>query len=158
MIPAVELTAYAAHSHKGAMNHDDSQAVFKGWRVPCLGLTVVGKLNTSGSLDEFDMMYIIPGPYITFYAMILLGQCCIVSLTSTLSCIASACEGNDRKALYAAFDGALDLLVGIDGDAARFIRTPTNSEFVGATPTYKMTTTYVLPKPKFRTRRARKSL
>jgi len=26
--------------------------------VPCLGITVVGKLNISGSSDESDMMYI----------------------------------------------------------------------------------------------------
>ena len=41
-----------------------------------------------------------------------------------LSCIASACEGGDRKALYAASSGTLVLLRRIDEDAARFISTP----------------------------------
>jgi len=54
--PVVELTSYVAHSHTSAMKHYES--VFRNWRVPCLGITVVGKLNISGSSDESDMMYI----------------------------------------------------------------------------------------------------
>ncbi|KAI0249416.1 hypothetical protein BJV78DRAFT_1354240 [Lactifluus subvellereus] len=46
----------------------------------------------------------------------------VVSLTPTLLCIASGCEGGDRKALHAAFSGALVLLGRIDEDAARFTR------------------------------------
>ncbi|KAI0248667.1 hypothetical protein BJV78DRAFT_1130931 [Lactifluus subvellereus] len=106
-MPMVELTAYAARSHKQAMER--SEELFRSWRVPCLGLTVVG-------------------PYVTFYAIIFLHQWRVVSLTPTLSCIASACEGGDRKALYAAFSGALDLLGRIDEDAARFIRAPPTIE------------------------------
>lgn len=48
----------------------------------------------------------------------------MVSLTPGLSCIASAGEGDDRKALYAAFSGALDLLRRIDEDAKRFLSKP----------------------------------
>lgn len=48
----------------------------------------------------------------------------MVSLTPALSCIASAGEGDDRKALYAAFYGALALLRRIDEDAARFRSAP----------------------------------
>jgi RIO1 family len=123
-MPIIELTSYVAHSHKQAMER--FREVFSGWRVPCLGLTIVGKPNIFGSLDESDsdVMYIIPGPYVTFYAITFLHQWRVVSLTPTLSCIASACEGDDRKALYAAFSGALVLLDRIDEDAARFITTP----------------------------------
>src|SRR5258708_19317922 len=60
--------------------------------------------------------------------MVFLDQWRTVSLTPTLSCLASAWSGNDRQALYAAFYGALDLLVRIDKDAARFIRTPPKLE------------------------------
>jgi RIO1 family len=70
------------------------------------------------------MMYIIPGPFVTFYAITFLHQWRVVSLTPSLSCIPSACEGNDRKALYAAFSGALVLLGRIDEDVTRFISTP----------------------------------
>ena len=122
-IPVVELTSYAAHSHAEAMGSPIGRALFQGWRVPCLGLTVVGKFNISGPSDESDMIYI-PGPYITFYAMIFLGQWRVVSLTPTLSCITSSCEGDDRKALYAAFSGALELLVRIDEDAACYSLNP----------------------------------
>ena len=115
----VELTAYAAHSHMQAMEH--SREVFSSWRVPCLGLAVVGKLNISGLSYESDMMYIIPGPHVTFYAIIFHHQWRVVSLTPTLLCITSACEGDDQKGLYAAFSGALDLLGRIDENAARFI-------------------------------------
>lgn len=41
----VELTGYIAYSHKQSLNQYG--ALFKGWNVPCLGLTVVGKLNIS---------------------------------------------------------------------------------------------------------------
>ena len=126
-IPVVELTSYVAHSHTEAMNRPDRERLFQGWRVPCLGLTVVGKLNISAPSDKSDMIYIL-GPYVTFYAIIYLGQWRVVSLTPTLSCIASACEGDDRKALYAAFSGALDLLVRIDEDAEGFMARPPKLE------------------------------
>ena len=62
-MPMIELAGYAAHSHKGAMERH--REVFSSWRVPCLGLTVVGKLDISGSLYESDMMYIMPSQYVT---------------------------------------------------------------------------------------------
>src|SRR5260370_5236345 len=54
LMAPVELTSYAKHSLKNAMGQPNGQALFQGWRLPCLGLTVIGKLNTSGSSDEFD--------------------------------------------------------------------------------------------------------
>jgi hypothetical protein len=51
-IPVVELTSYVAHSHAQAMKHH--QGLYLGWRVPCLGLTIVGKLDISESLVESD--------------------------------------------------------------------------------------------------------
>src|SRR5260370_36795555 len=65
----VELTSYTKHSLENAMGQPNGQALFQGWRLPCLGLTVIGKLNNSGS-SEFDITYIIPGPCITFYTMV----------------------------------------------------------------------------------------
>ena len=37
-VPYVEATAYAAQTHMAVI-----PALFRGWRVPCLGLTIVGK-------------------------------------------------------------------------------------------------------------------
>jgi len=37
-VPYVEATAYAAQTHTAVI-----PALFRGWRVPCLGLTIVGK-------------------------------------------------------------------------------------------------------------------
>ena len=62
-MPMIELAGCAAHSHKEAMGRH--REVFRSWRVPCLGLTVVGKLDISGSLYESDMMYIMPSQYVT---------------------------------------------------------------------------------------------
>jgi hypothetical protein len=121
-MPLVELTGYVAHSHAQSMaRHED---LYMGWRVPCLGMTIVGKLHFSGSLDGSDVMYILSGPYVRFYALIFLRGLRVVSLTPALSCIASAGEGDDRKALYAAFSGALDLLRRIDEDAKTFLSKP----------------------------------
>jgi hypothetical protein len=45
-IPEVELSAYAARSHKQSIESSQkAKEVFLGWRVPCLGITVVGKLT-----------------------------------------------------------------------------------------------------------------
>ena len=38
-IPHIEVTAYTAQTHRTVI-----PAVFRGWRVPCLGLTIVGEL------------------------------------------------------------------------------------------------------------------
>lgn len=48
----------------------------------------------------------------------------MVNLTPALSCITSAGEGDDRKALYAAFISALALLRHIDEDTHRFLKSP----------------------------------
>ncbi|KAI9449640.1 hypothetical protein BJY52DRAFT_1192413 [Lactarius psammicola] len=105
-MPMVELTGHVAHSHK--QSFDKFEGLFKGWNVPCLGLTVVG-------------------PYITFYGIIFLGQWRVVTLTPTLSCMASACDGRDRMALYAAFYGASALLRCIHDDVKHFIDAPPTS-------------------------------
>ncbi|KAH9007237.1 hypothetical protein EDB86DRAFT_68464 [Lactarius hatsudake] len=101
-MPMIELTGYVARSHKQSLDYQ-SGPLFNGWNVPSLGLTVVG-------------------PYVTFHGVIFLGrsQWRLVPLTPTLSCVASACEGNDRTALYAAFSGALTFLRHIDEDAQRY--------------------------------------
>ena len=36
-VPYIEATAYAAQTHTAVI-----PALFRGWRVPCLGLTIVG--------------------------------------------------------------------------------------------------------------------
>jgi hypothetical protein len=121
-MPLVELIGYVAHSHAQSMARHEE--LYKGWRVPCLGMTIVGKLHFSGVSDGYDIMYMLPGPYVTFYAVIFLRKLRVVSLTPALSCVASAGEGDDRKALYAAFSGALDLLRRIDEDAKNFLSKP----------------------------------
>jgi len=69
-------------------------------------------------------MYTISGPYVTFYAIIFLGRWRVVSLTPTLSCIESARDGGDRRALYAAFSAALVLLDRIDEAVKRITSAP----------------------------------
>lgn len=73
-IPMVELTSYVAHSQRQSL--DRHEALYKGWNVPCLGLTVVGKTNSSLLFKVFsDAKYILLlGPYVTFYGIIFLGQ------------------------------------------------------------------------------------
>lgn len=121
-MPVSDLAAYAARSRDILMQH--SEGVERGWRTPLLGLSVIG-------------------PSVTFYAIIFLQQWRIVSLTPTLSCIASACEGDDRKSLYAAFAGALTLLRRIDEDATHFISAPPTIQH--ADPTFP----YISALPKY---------
>lgn len=122
-MPLVELIGYVAHSHAQSMRRHEE--LYMGWRVPCLGMTIVGELDFSlGQSDVMYCTYSFPGPYVKFYAIIFLRKLRVVSLTPGLSCIASAGEGDDRNALYAAFSGALDLLRRIDEDAKRFLSKP----------------------------------
>ncbi|KAG5637635.1 hypothetical protein H0H81_003860 [Sphagnurus paluster] len=103
-IPVVEATAYVAQTHVTRM--EPYAAVFNGWRVPCLGLTVVGS-------------------DVTFYAIITIGhQYRVVPLTSTLSCLPEANDGEDRKKLYSAFAAASVLLTFIQEDGARYAKSP----------------------------------
>ncbi|KAI9448414.1 hypothetical protein H4582DRAFT_1802901, partial [Lactarius indigo] len=97
-MPMIKLTGHVAHSHKQSLGYQ-SGPLFKGWNVPSLGLTVVGKEIYGHSMP-------------------------VVPLTPTLSCVASACEGDDRTALYAAFSGALALLRHIDEDVQRYRLVP----------------------------------
>lgn len=55
-IPEVELASYVAHSHGCVIQRN--KELYMRWRVPCLGLTIVGKLDISWSSDESDIMYI----------------------------------------------------------------------------------------------------
>ncbi|EDR05855.1 uncharacterized protein LACBIDRAFT_329299 [Laccaria bicolor S238N-H82] len=84
-IPHIEATAYFAQLNIASAHGPQ----FIGrWRVPCLGITVIG--------DQ-----------VTFYAIILLGhQYRLISLTPTLSCLRSASDLTDRTSLYRAFAAA----------------------------------------------------
>ncbi|EGN94673.1 hypothetical protein SERLA73DRAFT_187721 [Serpula lacrymans var. lacrymans S7.3] len=96
---------------------EEHQNVFRGWRVPCLGLTIVGELI----ITKFLVLRIILGCDETFYAIIALDhQYRAAPLTSTLSCLPSANDGGDRKALYAAFTAASVVLAYILEDARTF--------------------------------------
>ncbi|KAF8330667.1 hypothetical protein F5887DRAFT_1287113 [Amanita rubescens] len=85
-IPQVELTCYVVRLN--AMRMDDDRELYLRWRVPCLGLTIIGcKLE--------------------FYAIVAIDhRFRLVSLTPTLSCIQSASDGRDRASLYLAFTAA----------------------------------------------------
>ena len=75
--------------------------------------------------------------------MIFLRQWRVVPLTPTFSCVATACEGADRRNLYAAFAGALRLLNRIDQDANSLVTAPPAIElenyrfpYISAVPKY----------------------
>ncbi|KAJ3500012.1 hypothetical protein NLJ89_g9980 [Agrocybe chaxingu] len=103
-IPEVEPVGYVARSHVKGM--EEMRELFERWRVPCLGLTVVGS-------------------DVKFYAVIVLdSRYRLVSLTPALSCIRSASDGHDRTALYAAFTAASVLQARILQDIDRHLAAP----------------------------------
>ncbi|KIL58378.1 hypothetical protein M378DRAFT_181285 [Amanita muscaria Koide BX008] len=82
------------------------EELYLRWRVPFVGLTIVG-CN------------------ITFYAIIAIDhRFRIVSLTPGLSCIPSASDGRDRTLLYSAFTAALVLQARILQDCKRLWNNP----------------------------------
>ncbi|KAF8804084.1 hypothetical protein BYT27DRAFT_7108055, partial [Phlegmacium glaucopus] len=100
-IAEVELTGYVARLHATGMK--EHQDLFERWKVPSLGLTVVGA-------------------DVRFYGIIAIDhQYRLVNLTPSLSCIPSASDGHDRKALYRAFAAASVLQARILEDAQKFL-------------------------------------
>ncbi|KAH8990741.1 hypothetical protein EDB92DRAFT_1862947 [Lactarius akahatsu] len=91
-VPRVQVAGFVAHLNAAA---------YLQWRVPRLGLTIIG-------CD------------ITFYAVLVVDhQIRLVSLTPTLSCVQSASDGRDRKSLYLAFAAASVLQAQILEDARK---------------------------------------
>lgn len=104
-LPQVEVTGYFAH-----LNRRSDPELYRRWRVPCLGLTIV----------DCD---------ITFYALLALDhQIRLVRLTPTYSCIQSASDGRDRRSLYLAFTAACVLRAHILEDAQKLLGDPTAME------------------------------
>ncbi|KIL58229.1 hypothetical protein M378DRAFT_181377 [Amanita muscaria Koide BX008] len=98
-LPQVELVCNAARLAATRMDEE----LYLRWRVPFVGLTIVG-CN------------------ITFYAIIAIDhRFRIVSLTPGFSCILSASDGRDRTLLYSAFTAASVLQAHILQDFERLL-------------------------------------
>ncbi|KAI5982877.1 hypothetical protein EDD15DRAFT_2377107 [Pisolithus albus] len=103
-IPEVELTGYVARLNLRGM--EVHRNLHLGWRVPHLGLIIVGHM-------------------LQFYAVIAVDhRFKLVSLTSMYSCIQTAFEGRDRKLLYLAFTAASVLRAQILHDIERLCNNP----------------------------------
>ncbi|KAI5992722.1 hypothetical protein EDD15DRAFT_2368000 [Pisolithus albus] len=103
-IPEVELTGYVARLNLRGM--EVHRKLHLGWRVPYLGLIIVGHR-------------------LQFYAVIAVDhRFKLVSLTSMYSCIETAFEGRDRTLLYQAFTAASVLQARILHDIERLCNNP----------------------------------
>jgi hypothetical protein len=112
-VPQAEAVGYVGHLHKRL-----AKEAFLQWRVPCLGLTIVGKLDTF--VFQGYLMIGCLGCDITFYAILAVDrQIRLVSLTPSYSCIGSASDGCDCKYLYRAFTAASVLQAHILEDALK---------------------------------------
>ncbi|KAI6006859.1 hypothetical protein EDD15DRAFT_2514757 [Pisolithus albus] len=101
-IPEVELTGYVAHLNVKGIH----RKLYLGWRVPCLGLIIVGHM-------------------LQFYAVIAVDRRFkLVSLTSMYSCIETAFDGRDRKSLYLAFTAASVLQAQLLHDIEKLFNNP----------------------------------
>jgi hypothetical protein len=120
-IPHVEVVAYAAHAHARI---DGTQRLLEGWRVPCLGITIVGECSRCQPQSRVQRST--PSGFeVRFYAIILLGhQYRVVSLTPGFSCLQSASSGKEREALYSAFAAASELQACILADVELHLKTP----------------------------------
>ncbi|KAI6026740.1 hypothetical protein BKA83DRAFT_4247357 [Pisolithus microcarpus] len=103
-IPEVELTGYVARLNLRGM--EVHRKLHLGWRVPYLGLIIVGHM-------------------LQFYAVIAVDhRFKLVSLTSMYSCIETAFDGRDRKLLYLAFTAASVLQAQILHDIEKLCNNP----------------------------------
>ncbi|KAK7454499.1 hypothetical protein VKT23_011253 [Stygiomarasmius scandens] len=97
--PRVQMTSYFAHSLK----HLDSELFLK-WRVPGLGLTLVGCTLTFHALIAID------------------SQVRTIPLTPGFSCLLAASDGDDRQQLIKAFTAGVILIAQIENDANRLLQ------------------------------------
>ncbi len=108
------------------------------WKVPCLGLRIVGEQDTlvfQGYSRLFDDRICLDCD-ITFYALLAVDhRIMLVSLTPTLSCIQSASDSRDRKSLYLALTAASVLQAHILEDAQKLLIDPTAAEMSAEIPT-----------------------
>ncbi|KAF8227067.1 hypothetical protein L208DRAFT_1405999 [Tricholoma matsutake] len=87
-IPQVELACYVARLNAMMNLTEAHRQLYLGWRVPCVGLTIVG----------YEL---------AFYAIVAIDhRFKLVTLTPTFSCLQTACDGRDRRSLYSAFTAA----------------------------------------------------
>jgi len=45
-LPQIELVGYVAHLNTTTVNVDEARQLYLQWKAPCLGLTIVGELDT----------------------------------------------------------------------------------------------------------------
>ena len=102
-IPIIKAVAYVARTQIKMLND-----MFCGWRVPCLGVTIVGKLDWAERFSLFisDLQVLM----LLFHAIVAIyRQYRAIPCTPTLSCILEESDGKDRKMIYPAFLTALVL-------------------------------------------------
>ncbi|KAK2463915.1 hypothetical protein APHAL10511_004087 [Amanita phalloides] len=106
-LPEIEMLCYVAHQLASEkMGNEVHKNLYIGWRVPGIGLTIVG-------CD------------IKFYAIVMIDHHFrLVPLTQGLSFMQCATEGRDRRLLYSAFTAASVLQAHIIEDARRLRDNP----------------------------------
>jgi hypothetical protein len=120
-IPQVELACYVAHLNATMNSTGARRRLYLGWRVPCVGLTIVGELDFSWLFD--DLIFL--GYELAFYAVVAIDhRVKLVTLTPTFSCLRTACDGRDRRSLYLAFTAASVLQAHILQDVENLLRNP----------------------------------
>jgi hypothetical protein len=126
VMPHTELTNHVAHSFNAAMTQGRNDQLFQGWRVPCLGITIVGEWIVFGNSTKLIPICNTSGFEITFYAIVFLGrnQYRFADLTPGLLCHSSAEGGDGRRSLYSAFVAAAVLMARIWKDTKTFINNP----------------------------------
>jgi hypothetical protein len=81
------------------------QQLYLGWRVPCVGLTIVGELDISAFHRYLTLIFL--GYELAFYAIVAIDhRFKLVTLTPTFSCLRTACDGCNRRSLHLAFTAA----------------------------------------------------
>ena len=120
-LPQIELVCYIVRLDARGMDDNIRRQLYLQWRVPCLGLTIIGELNVSCLFD----ILIFLGCDIMFYAIVLIDHHFrLVTLTPTFSCIQSALDGCDCMSLYLAFSAASVLQAHILHNATRLLDNP----------------------------------
>jgi hypothetical protein len=131
IMPHIELTNHVARSFNEAIRQGRNRELFQAWKVPCLGITVVGGWVVFGHSTRLISFCNTPGFEVTFYAVVFLGQnqYRIPNLTPGLPCRSSAEDGVGRRTLYSAFMAATVLIARIWEDTKKVIITPPSRIF-----------------------------
>ena len=118
--PSAELVSRVARSFKERLD-GEHRALFHGWRVPALGVTLIGEQVPS--VPYLHHLTRFSGPFVQFFGIVMLApQMRVVPLTPMLPLATPINDQRSRQTVFLASKAASIVLAKIQADVKRLIQ------------------------------------